>query len=124
MQTVELIFAFREIVVSALQTKTSLNIFLKESGRQLELCVRGSDNGFDVGAMVETYGLYPWAGSWHGAPWEPTAKWPSEALCREFLGLKRRLLSPDGRLRNGKPASILLELRSTDGWQVFEKLSL
>jgi hypothetical protein len=69
-------------------------------GRQL-LMPRRESSGFDVGVQAETYGLYPFAGEWAGAPWEPAPGDPRpldqqiDDLCVQFLGFIRTLLSVD-----------------------------
>ncbi|MFB3897695.1 MAG: hypothetical protein ACE14V_15490 [bacterium] len=57
------------------------------------------ENGFDIIVEAETYGLYPFAGGWHGAPWEigPTDTTP-EKLCEQFMGFIRSLLCTDAML--------------------------
>ena len=52
-------------------------------GRKLTI-YRQEDAGFDVVVEAETYGLYPYTGEWHGAPWEPGTEDPVE-LCEERI---------------------------------------
>ena len=73
-------------------------------GRELFIPKRDS-SGFDVTVRAETYGLYPLAGGWHGAPWEPARDDPRpldpqvDELCVQFLGFIRTLLSVDAILK-------------------------
>ena len=82
-----------------------------------------STGGFELGANCETYGLYPFAGPWQGAPWERHVS--VEDICDNYFGLVRALLSPDARLRvtyrRDQVETVTVELRSTDGWTAFEK---
>ena len=65
-------------------------------GRKLTI-YRQEDTGFDVVVEAETYGLYPYAGNWHGAPWDPEDEYWAE-LCEEFMGFIFSLLCEDSRL--------------------------
>jgi hypothetical protein len=85
-----------------------------------------SASGFDVKLVCESYGLYPYAGEWHGAPWD-AAIWKSERLAaavREFL---QSVLSPAGELRvrysNGRPYKWTLRY-SFEGSVVSEETGL
>ena len=84
-----------------------------------------SASGFDVGAAVEIYGIYPWAGQWHGAPWEPMKHWPTEKVCRDFFGFLRTLLSNDAQLRciyrHRRLRKASVYLRNKEGWRLFEE---
>jgi hypothetical protein len=86
---------------------------------------RISENGFGIGATVETYGIYPWAGAWHGAPWEPMKDWTAEKICKDFFGFVRMLLCEDAQLRylyrHGSLRKTGIFLRGRDGWQLFEE---
>jgi hypothetical protein len=82
-----------------------------------------SPSGFDVKLVCESYGLYPYAGEWHGAPWDATI-WRSDKLAvtvREFL---QSVLSPAGGLRvrysNGRPYKWTLQY-SFEGSTVSEE---
>ena len=75
------------------------------NGLGRELFIPKQDlSGFDVIVQAETYGLYPFAGEWHGAPWElsPNGHRPRdqqiEELCVQFLGFIQTLLSADSIL--------------------------
>ena len=99
---------------------------LERAGRQSKLHIPSSSpDGFDVGATCETYGLYPWAGAWRGAPWEPVVGGVDQ-LCEEYFGFVRALISPDGRLRllyrRDRLQMAVVEMRRPDGWKEFEKM--
>lgn len=76
------------------------------------------DTGFDVVVECETYGLYPFAGDWHGPAWEPMNERLDE-LCDEFMGFVRTLLCMDSKLQvmkaGGKPYKWSLTYRTEDG---------
>ena len=97
---------------------------IRRNGARSELRIAaGSTEGFEIGANCETYGLFPLAGPWQGAPWE---RYVSVAdVCDNYFGLVRALLSPDARLRvmyrRDRIGTVTMELRSADGWSVFEK---
>jgi len=81
------------------------------SGRRGKRTLRipkGDDGGFDVTIACETYGLYPFAGDWHGAPWDVnTPNMSLDDLCRDCLGFVRSLICADSTLTvyysNGRP---------------------
>jgi hypothetical protein len=57
-------------------------------------------SGFDVVIQAETYGLYPYAGDWHGAPWDAnTPKMSLAEICEDCLGFVRSLLCADSLLK-------------------------
>jgi hypothetical protein len=98
---------------------------LSRKGRHTELNITSSSaSGFDVGAVCEVYGLYPSAGQWRGAPWEPVSD-SIEGLCDAYFGFVRALLSPDARLqltfRREHLQAAIVELRTSDGWRLFER---
>ena len=98
---------------------------LSRKGRQSILSIAASsEHGFEVGATCETYGLYPSAGPWQGAPWEPVGT-SIESLCDSYFGFVRALLSPDARLqiiyRRQHLQAAIVELRRPDAWHEFEK---
>ena len=84
-----------------------------------------SEKGFDIGVTVETYGIYPWAGTWHGAPWEPMKNWTTETICKDFFGFIRMLLCEDSQLRcnyrHGHLRKTAIFLRDQAGWKLFEE---
>jgi hypothetical protein len=64
--------------------------------------------GFDVTIVCHSYGLYPYADDWHGAPWDVTTPQTSlNEMCRDCLGFVRSLLCEDSSLTvsytNGRP---------------------
>lgn len=61
---------------------------------------KAREDGFDVRIECETYGLYPYAGRWHGAPWDAPhdADTTNEGLCEDCLGFVRSVLCPDSTL--------------------------
>jgi hypothetical protein len=42
------------------------------------------ENGFDVRLECESYGLYPFAGGWHGAPWVKMGTPDKKMLLRQL----------------------------------------
>ena len=59
-----------------------------------------SSTGFEVVIQAETYGLYPYAGEWHGAPWDSnTPKMTFADICEDCLGFVRSLLCADSSLQ-------------------------
>ena len=91
--------------------------------------LKASPTGFDVGMDVQTYGLYPFAGDWHGSPWDITTPGMSVvAMCRYALGQIRALLSADMRLRvrcaGGRPYKWCVECATPTGWVLHEETGL
>lgn len=88
---------------------------------------RLDDSGFEIGAAVEEYGIYPSAGPWHGAPWEPSRnEWTPSEVCSTFFGFVRDLLSPSMRLRctyrRNKLKTVELEQHiENKGWELYER---
>lgn len=80
------------------------------------------ETGFDVVVEAETYGLYPFAGDWHGPPWEMTET--SEVLCKEFMGFILALLCEDSmfevRYAGKKPYEWILTYPTGNGLHSFE----
>jgi len=77
------------------------------------------DSGFPVELVFEEYGVYPYAGDWHGAPWDCTV-WTGEQLAaanREFL---QSVYSPDGFLdvyyAGNNPYRLILHHRFEGAW--------
>src|SRR5262245_44293728 len=98
---------------------------LSHKGRQSILNITASsEHGFEIAATCETYGLYPSAGPWQGAPWEPVGT-SVETLCDSYFGFVRALLSTDARLRiiyrRQHLQAAVVESRRPDGWHEFEK---
>ncbi len=56
------------------------------------------ENGFDVRLECESYGLYPFAGGWHGAPWDVTITSLDE-FKKDAESFMRSILSPSSQLR-------------------------
>lgn len=91
--------------------------------------LKDSPTGFDVAVEVQTYGLYPFAGDWHGSPWDITTPRTNVlAMCGYALGLMRALLSTDMRLRvrhaGGRPYKWCIEAATPTGWQLREETGL
>jgi hypothetical protein len=81
---------------------------------------RLSHTGFDVVVEAESYGLYPFAGEWHGGAWELVSKDETEeSLCIEMMGFVRSLLCLDSTLEvsfaGGKPYKWTLTYPTTRG---------
>ena len=77
-------------------------------GKRVLRIPKQEESGYDVEIQCETYGLYPYAEGWHGAPWDantPSTNPPE--LCANCLGFVRSLLCPDASLTvsytGGKP---------------------
>ena len=68
----------------------------KTGGRRLTI-YKQDESGFDVVVDAETYGLYPYAGDWHGSAWDLNGN--CEELCKGFMGFIRSLLCDDSRLK-------------------------
>lgn len=64
-------------------------------GRRLTI-FKKDESGFDVVIDAEDYGLYPYAGEWHGPAWDLNGS--CEDLCVEFMGFVRSLLCQDSKL--------------------------
>lgn len=91
--------------------------------------LKTSETGFDVGVEVQTYGLYVFAGDWHGATWDiNTPNTSVIAMCRSALGYLRALLCNDTRLRvrsaGGRAFKWFLEVATPNGWAVSEEMGL
>jgi hypothetical protein len=57
------------------------------------------ENGFEVIAEAEPYGLYAFAEGWHSAAWDAnTPGFRSEQVTASFVSFLRTLLSADARL--------------------------
>ena len=107
-------------------------IRINEKRPRVDLIIhQQEDQGFDVGVVCETHGIYPWAGNWHGASWDATTPYAEGNLqqtCENCLGFVRTLLSPDARLRvqskAGQPCHWIIELFDGENWHTQEESSL
>lgn len=71
---------------------------LAHDGKHLTI-FRKDESGFDVVVEAYTYGLYPYAGDWHGPAWELVSKEETcGELCEQFMGFVRSLLCEDSQL--------------------------
>ncbi len=103
-------------------------LIIHEKRPRVELIIHKQDeNGFDVGIISELHGIYPWAGGWHGSPWDattPHAEGNMRQTCENCLGFIRTLLSPDARLRveskGNQPCHWTVELFDGRAWQAQE----
>lgn len=68
---------------------------IKGNGKRLTI-YKIDESGFDIVVDAETYGLYPYAGDWHGSAWDWGTSY--DELCREFMGFVRTLLCEDSSL--------------------------
>lgn len=96
--------------------------------RRVEFSIPPLDEeGFEVGATCEEWGILPKAGPWEDVPWEPY-EWRIEEMCAAYFGLVRALISPDARLRvqydHGRSMRAAVELLTRDGWFVFDEAVL
>ena len=91
----------------------------KKQRREL-LIPKAEPTGFDVGVNCETYGLYPWAGDWVGAPWDVADPDPVEKRFEQVLALLRILISPESRLRRVSKgriqAGVFVDFVTPTGW--------
>jgi hypothetical protein len=70
------------------------------SGKRTLKFPAASATGFDVTIEAETYGLYPYAGDWHGAPWDcSTPRMSFAQIAEDCLGFVRSLLCSDSSLQ-------------------------
>ena len=76
--------------------------------------------------VCETYGLYPYAGEWHGAPWDVTV-WPPVALAHAVTEFLKTVLSRDSTLQvhysNDRPFKWVLHYRD-EGQRVSDEMGL
>ena len=72
----------------------------EKGGRRILQIPKADEDGFDVTIECETYGLYPFADGWHGAPWDAprNSKTTNEEVCEDCLGFVRSVLCPDATL--------------------------
>jgi hypothetical protein len=66
-------------------------------GKRVLYIPKAEDNGFDVRIECETYGIYPYADGWHGAPWDAPNS-TLDAVCKDCLGFIRSVVSPEAVL--------------------------
>jgi hypothetical protein len=83
-----------EILLSHPEVRAKWEV-TKTGGKRLTI-YKQDESGFDVVVDAETYGLYPYAGDWHGPAWDLNGD--CEVLCQEFMGFIRSLLCEDSRL--------------------------
>jgi len=80
---------------------------LNNGDKRRLVIMRQNEGGFDIVIECETYGLYPFAGEWHGSPWEWFQEESLEEFFEQFMGFIRTLLSKDAMLEvkysNKKP---------------------
>ena len=121
----EFIEAFRSAATSVLAENPAIPVEWLSNPVSLRV-FPSSETGFEVRLVCETYGLYPYAGEWHGAPWDVTV-WEPESLSRVVNEFLRSVLSPDSALEvhysNGKPFKWIL-LHCYEGQKVSEETGL
>ncbi len=94
----------------------------ERDGKRVLRIPKIDDSGFDVTIECETYGLYPFADGWHGAPWDAPhdSKTTNEAVCEDCFGFLRSILCPDASLTiwytSGKPYKWILSYLWNDTW--------
>ena len=72
--------------------------WLANNGKRLTI-FKQEELGFDVAVEARTDGLYPYAGGWHGPPWEVNSQQETyEHMCEQFMGFIRSLLCEDSQL--------------------------
>jgi len=124
--------AFREVAEPVLARHPAIRfewVSHRKGGGYTLRVFKNSPTGFDVGIEVQTYGLYPFGGDWHGSPWDITTPGTSVvAMCGYALGLVRALLSTDMRLRvrqaGGRPYKWGVEAATPTGWRLHEESGL
>lgn len=93
----------------------------RHGGRRLTI-YKIDESGFDIAVQAETYGLYPYAGDWHGPAWDSGTS--TEELCREFLGFVRSLLCEDSSLEvkyaGSRPFKWILSYPTEQGRESYE----
>jgi hypothetical protein len=86
---------------------------------------RGRGRAFDAGLVCESYGIYPWAGGWHGSPWDFGPQESTQRTCHAAVAFLQHVISPSARLRvlarGGKPYRWLLEFRDGATWTLYEE---
>lgn len=125
---------FLDVVKPVLNRHPRLShaLSINETQPRIDLVIhKQDDQGFDVGVMCESHGVYPWAGNWRGALWDATTPHSESNLrqsCENCLGFIRTLLSPDARLRvkskGGQPCQWIVELFDGKDWHAQEESSL
>jgi hypothetical protein len=77
------------------------------------------ESGFPVELVFEEYGVYPYAGDWHGAPWD-SGVWDGERLAQAIQEFLRSVFSPEGYLdihySGGSPYRLILHHRFEGEW--------
>ncbi len=122
----ELVTAFSEVAEKFLADHPSLQFAWKDESEKLRRTLtifKRAESEFDVGVCCETYGLYPLAGDWHGAPWDiSTPKTTPSILARDCIGWVHFALTPAARLRvktsNGLPYKWLFEYQEASNWKI------
>lgn len=73
---------------------------IRDGGDKRILTIKKENtSGFDVVVECETYGLYPFAGGWHGPAWELFSRDETFLdLSAQFMGFIRSLLCEDSKL--------------------------
>jgi len=109
----------RSILVQYPELRARWHVTSRGRGRWLTVPKR-DDAGFDVVVQAETDGLYPFAGDWHGAPWDAGIGGErDEDLCVRFMGFVRSLLCEDSRLdvayAGTRPYRWVLTYRTEEG---------
>lgn len=92
---------FFEMAADRLSSHPSLQYRWEDGGRGKRILTipKIDVTGFDIRIECESYGLYPFANGWHGAPWDMnTPNVTLEESCEECLGFIRSLLCPDSSL--------------------------
>lgn len=97
---------------------------IARSGKRLTI-FKKDESGFDVVVEAEPYGLYPYAGDWHGPAWDLISKEETYGeLCEQFMGFIRSLLCEDSQLEvryaGSWPYRWLLTYPTEDGFKTEE----
>ena len=99
---------------------------IRDSGDKKILTIKKQHSlGFDVVVECETYGLYPYAGEWHGPAWELGSSDETFLdLCEQFMGFIRSLLCEDSKLEvryaGSKPYKWILTYPTEEGAEFLE----
>ena len=90
-----------------------------DSGAEILSIEPVGESGFPVELVFEEYGVYPYAGDWHGAPWD-SGRWDGERLAKAIEEFLKSVYSADGYLDvyyvSGRPIRLILHHRFEGVW--------
>lgn len=92
---------------------------VSDSGAQTLSIDAVGESGFPVELVFEEYGVYPYAGDWHGAPWD-SGVWDGQRLAKAIQEFLNSVYSPEGYLdvlySGGSPYRLILHYRFEGEW--------